>query len=356
MFTNRSGQSVVILFLFLLNAAVAAGAGAPMSTAQLALYQGADREKLLVDGAKKEGQLTLYDSHTWFKTYVKEFEKKYPFIAVSEWRNDSKNIIRRAMEEFAANRAIVDVVETTSEGMGLMKRDGLFQEYFTSQARFYPDTVTSKGKNGLYYLGDRETYNSLGFNSTLIAPNDAPKSLKELLDPKWKGKMSIVSTSTGVRWIGVMIEVMGREFLDKMAEQELKVQDMSGAALSGLVASGEVPLSPTIFDADVTVAKQKGAPVEWRPLDPVITTVGYSGLSSKAPHPHAALLFLDYVHSKEGQQLMMKGGLWSPREDTGSRQQKFKKIYLDEKYSLEELENKFSQWEKLLRLLFVTRK
>jgi hypothetical protein len=53
---------------------------------------------------------------------------------------------------------------------------------------------------------------------------------------------------------------------------------------------------------------------------------------------------------------MMKGGLWSPREDTGSRQQKFKKIYLDEKYSLEELENKFSQWEKLLRQLFVTRK
>jgi iron(III) transport system substrate-binding protein len=356
MFTNRSVQSISMLFLFLLPAAFAAGAGAPMSTAQLALYQGAGREKILIDGAKKEGQLTLYDSHTWFKTYVKEFEKKYPFIAVSEWRNDSKNVIRRAMEEFAANRAIVDVVETTSEGMGLMKRDGLFQEYFTSQARFYPDTVKSKGKNGLYYLGDRETYNSLGFNSTLIAPNDAPKSLKELLDPKWKGKMSIVSTSTGVRWIGVMIEVMGREFLDKMAEQELKVQDMSGAALSGLVASGEVPLSPTIFDADVTVAKQKGAPVEWRPLEPVITTVGYSGLSSKAPHPHAALLFIDYVHSKEGQQLMMKGGLWSPREDTGSRQQKFKKIYLDEKYSLEELENKFSQWENLMRQLFVRRK
>jgi iron(III) transport system substrate-binding protein len=205
-------------------------------------------------------------------------------------------------------------------------------------------------------LGDRETYNSLGFNLSLITPNEAPKTLKDLLDPKWKGKMAMVSTSTGVRWIGAMIETMGREFLDKMVEQELKVQDMSGAALAGLVASGEVPLSPTIFDADVTVAKQKGAPIDWRPLEPVVTTVGYSALSSKAPHPHAALLFLDYVHSKEGQQLMMKGGLWSPRDDTGSRVQKFKKLYLDEKYTLEELENKFSQWEKLLRQLFVARK
>jgi iron(III) transport system substrate-binding protein len=331
-------------------------ASAPLSATQLALYQGANREKILVEGAKKESQLVLYDSHTWFKTYVKEFEKKYPFITVSEWRNDSKNVIRRALEEFAANRAIVDVIETTAEGMGLMKRDGLFLEFFTPQARAFPDAVKAKGKNGLYYLGDRETYNSLGFNASLISTAEVPKTLKELLDAKWKGKMSIVSTSTGVRWVGVMMETMGREFLDKMAEQELKVQDMSGAALAGLVGSGEVPLSPAIFDADVTVAKQKGVPIEWRPLEPVTTTVGYSALSAKAPHPHAALLFLDFLYSKEGQQLIMKGGLWSPREDTGSRTQKFKKIYLDEKYSLEELEGKFSQWEKLLRQLFVARK
>ena len=234
--------------------------------------------------------------------------------------------------------------------------DGVFHEYFTPEARHYPDDVKAKGKSGLYYLGDRETYNSLGFNTTLISANEAPKSLKELLDPKWKGKMSIAGTSTGVRWVGSTLDTLGREFLNKMAEQELTVQNMSGAALAGLVSSGEVPLSPTIFDADVTVAKQKGAPIEWRPLDPVVTTVGYSGLSSKAPNPHAALLFLDYIHSKEGQQLMMKGGLWSPREDLGSLEQKFKKIYLDSKYSLDELEKKLTEWENLMIQLFVRKK
>ena len=266
--THRASPSIAILLLCLVEAAIALAASAPMSLSQLALYQGADREKILIEGAKKEGQLTLYDSHTWFRTFVKEFEKKYPFIKVSEWRNDSKNVIRRAMEEFKSSRNLADVIETTAEGMGLMKRDAMFQEYYSPEARYYPDDVKSKGKNGLYYLGDRETYNSLGFNTNVIGPNDAPRTLKELLDPKWKGKMSIVSTSTGVRWIGNTLNTMGREFLDKMAEQELKVQDMSGAALSGLVASGEVPLSPTIFDADVTVAKQKGAPIEWRPLEP----------------------------------------------------------------------------------------
>jgi iron(III) transport system substrate-binding protein len=331
-------------------------ASAPMSPAQLALYQGADRDKILIEGAKKEGQLTFYNSHPWFRTYVKDFEKKYPFIKVSEWRSDSKNLLSRAMAEFNSSRSLVDVIETTAEAMWVMKRDGVFQEYFTPEARYYPEDVKAKGKNGLSYLGDRETYNSLGFNTTLISPNEAPRTLKELLDPKWKGKMSIAGTSTGVRWVGSTLDTLGREFLNKMAEQELTVQSMSGAALAGLVASGEVPLSPTIFDADVAVAKQKGAPIEWRPLDPVVTTVGYSGLSSKAPHPHAALLFLDYLHSKEGQQLMMKGGLWSPREDLGSLEQKFKKVYLDSRYSLEELEKKLTEWENLMRRLFVSKK
>jgi ABC-type Fe3+ transport system substrate-binding protein len=85
-------------------------------------------------------------------------------------------------------------------------------------------------------------------------------------------------------------------------------------------------------------------------------TVGYSGMTVKAPNPHAALLFLDFLHSKEGQQGIMKGGLWSPREDIGTTEQEFKKIYLDEKYSIEELEGKFPQWEGLMRQLFMRKR
>src|SRR5919198_1424902 len=246
-------RSVAFCVLSLCAAGVASGAMAP---SQLALYQGSDRDKILIEGAKKEGQLTLYDSHTWFRIYVKDFEKKYPFIKVSEWRSDSKNLLSRATTEFSSSRSFADVIETTAEAMAVMKREGMFQEYFTPEARHYPDDVKSKGKVGLYYLGDRETYNSLGFNITLIPANEAPKVFSDLLNPQWKGKTSIAGTSTGVRWVGCTLETLGREFLNKMAEQELKVQNMSGAALAGLVASGEVPLSPTVFAADVTTAQQ----------------------------------------------------------------------------------------------------
>src|SRR4026209_307715 len=111
--------------------------------------------------------------------------------------------------------------------MGILKREGLFQEYFSPEARFYPNDLKPKGKNGFFYLPNRETYNSLGFNTKLVLPAGAPRTLKDLADPKWKGKMSITSTSTGVRWIGNALETQGREYLDKMSEQEISVQDMA---------------------------------------------------------------------------------------------------------------------------------
>jgi len=353
---HRAASILAVLVLYLLNTVNVFAAAAPISASQLALYQGTDREKILIEGAKKEETFTLYDSHTWFRTIAKEFEKKYPFIKVSEFRTDGRNLIKRAIEEIAAGQFIADVIATTSEQMAIMKRDGVFQEYILADARYYPDDVKMKGKNGFYHIGHYETYNSLGFNTSLVPPTEAPKTMSDFLNPKWKGKMSIVSTTTGTRWIGSTLNVMGREFLEKMANQEVKVQNMSGAALAGLVVSGEVPLSPTIFDANIHTAKQKGAPVEWRPLEPVVTTVSYSGLTLKPPHLHAALLFLEYLHSKEGQQLIMKGGLWSPREDIATLEQRFRKSYLDEKYSLDEAEKKFAEWDKLMQQLFIRKR
>lgn len=351
-FTCLSLISLICLIL----GVTAFAADAPMTPAQLALYQGADREKILIEGAKREGQFTLYTSHTWFRTFVKEFEKKYPFVKASEWRNDSKNVLRKVFEEAKAGRLLVDVVETTADGMGVMKREGLFQEYYSPEARHYPNELKPRGKSGFFYLPDRETYNSLGFNSKIVPPASAPRTLRDLIDPKWKGKMAITTTTTGVRWVGNALENLGREYLEKMAEQDVSVQDMAPAALINLVGSGEIPLSPTIFDANVTLAKQKGAPVEWRPLEPVVTTVGSAGLLAKAANPHAALLFIDYLLSREGQQLIMKGGLWSPREDVGSVEQKFKKNYLDEKYTSEQMEAKIGEWEALLRQLFMRKR
>jgi iron(III) transport system substrate-binding protein len=285
-----------------------------------------------------------------------EFEKKYPFVKANVWRSDSKALLKRLTEELTAGRSIADVVETSPEYISIMVREKMLQEHFSPELSAYDDDAKIKGKIGVYAWTNREIYISLGFNSKLVSPADAPKSIKDYLDPRWKGKMSIAGTTTGVQWVGAILDMMGREFLDKLSAQEINVQNISGAALSGLVASGEVPLSPTIFNSNIFTHKQKGAPVEWRPLDPVIAGVGTSGMVLNAPHPYAALLFLDYLHSKEGQQVAMKGGLSSARTDIGSLEQKFKKVYIESKYTAEQFEKKIEEWESMMRRLFIRKR
>ena len=77
----------------------------PLSAAELAFYQGTDREKILVEGAQKEGQVTFYTSNTWVAGPVsQEFGKKYPFVKANVWRSDSKALLKRLTEEVAAGR------------------------------------------------------------------------------------------------------------------------------------------------------------------------------------------------------------------------------------------------------------
>ena len=348
----------VVLFalIFAWPASIAAQAK-PMSIAELALYRGKDRENILLEGAKREGQVTFYTSNTWVAGPVsQEFEKKYPFVKANVWRSDSKALLRRLTDEHAAGKFLADVVETSPEYVTILSRNSMLQDYYSPELRFYDDNAKVKGKNGVIAWTNREIYISLGYNTKLIPPAEAPKSLNDYLDPKWKGKMSIAGTTTGTQWIGAVLEARGREFLEKVSAQDINVQNISGAALSGLVASGEVPLSPTIFNSNVFTHKQKGAPIDWRPVDPVIAGVGTSGMVVNAPHPHAALLFLDYLHSKLGQEVAMKGGLSSARNDIGSLEQKFKKVYLESEYTPEEFEKKFNEWEGLMRKLFIQKR
>ena len=94
-----------------------------------------------------------------------------------------------SLEEIRAGQYIADVIATTGEQMDLMKREGVFLEHHVPEARHYPEEVRHKGKNGFFYVGHYETYASLGFNTTLIPPAEAPRTMHDLLHPKWKGKI-----------------------------------------------------------------------------------------------------------------------------------------------------------------------
>jgi len=137
----------------------------------------------------------------------------------------------------------------------------------------------------------------------------------------------VPGSSTLGNWIGAMIMDRGEAFVRRFADQKIRVYEVSARAVANLVVSGEVPLSPALFNSHMANSQDQGAPVDWRPLGGVYATTGAMALAAKAPHPHAAMLFIDFILSQEGQGLYQKLGYASSRTDMPVRQAKPTKIY-----------------------------
>ena len=146
----RGADFPIGIAILIFAATKAFAADAPMSPAQIALYQGPDREKIILEGARKEGQLVFYNSHTWFKSVAQEFEKKYPFIKVSEWRAEGPDVFKRVVEESRAERYLADVVESTEANIASLHKQELLREHYSPEIRVYDSEVLAKGKCGVY--------------------------------------------------------------------------------------------------------------------------------------------------------------------------------------------------------------
>ena len=230
---------------------------------------------------------------------VDAFEKKYPYLKVAIWRNAADTLMSRVLEEYKSGRYLCDVIESAQ--LIHVAKTGILQPYYSPhQAAIEEGAMQKAPGEGYLTVGFREGGIGLGYNTKQISRKEIPKTYQELLDPKWKGKMAIAGSQTGVSWMAAMLVTYGEDFVKKIAQQNITVHMVSGVALQGMVESGEQILSPTVFDNYVSVAKQKGAPIDWYPLEPVYVNLGEMALFRHPPNPHAALLFIDFELSKEG--------------------------------------------------------
>lgn len=325
----------------------------PATVAEIALYKGVDRQQILEEGAKKEGKLLLYTSAILTQSVqpmVAAFEKKYPYLKVEIFRASNDDIVKKVLPEYQNRVYQADVFETTTGGMVMLKEAKILQPYYSPEIASYPPEAGDK--DGMFYP-TRESYVSLGYNTKLIAPGEAPKTYQELLDPKWKGKAALsAGGSTAQRWLGGILMTFGEDMVKKLAAQDMAVQNVSGRALADMIISGEVALSPTIYDSHVANSKKKGAPIEWLPIEPVVTNVGQAALASKAPHPNAAMLFNDFLLSEDGQKIYSGTGYGSSRKGMGGTAN-YKKIYVEEGMTSKEFAAAMTKWDKMLEDLFI---
>jgi iron(III) transport system substrate-binding protein len=270
-------------------------------------YRGPDREAKLIEGAKKEGALLLYTSMapTESNQLAQAFEKKYG-IKVQVWRNLSETVLQRAIAEARARRHSVDVIETNAPEIEVLGQEGLISEFHSPHiAALHPYAVPAHRK----YVSDRVNLFVVGFNTQKVKREDIPQTYEGFADPKWKGKVAIESTDQ--EWLGAIVKYWGEEramtFFRKLAA--LKPEMRKGhVLLAQLVAAGETPVGLTIYSANADSIKEKGGPIDWMPVEPLVGRPQGLAVMKNAPHPHAALLFADFVISPEGQALLGRLG------------------------------------------------
>ena len=270
----------------------------------LATYEGADRMQRIAAEAKKEASLMLYTSFaaTDLPRLIPPFEKKYG-IKVNVWRARTASVLQRALSEASARRYEVDAIHISAPEMEALNREQILQAVASPS---YKNLTAGAVPQHRAWAASLLTVFVQAYNTNAIKKQDLPKTFADFLDPKWKGKLGIESEDQD--WFATVAGSMGEEKGMALFREIARINGMSvrtgHTLLNNMVVAGEVPLALTVYNYMPESAKQKGAPIDWFALDPVVARSNAVGVARRAPRPHAALLFHEYMLS-EAQDLLV---------------------------------------------------
>jgi len=259
----------------------------------------------VIEAAKKEGELAWWSTiaQDQSQKIVDEFMKHYPFIKASYWRSGSVGLHNKILIEARAGRSSWDVVsQTTPEFIFDLKQKKLIAPYHSPErGQFSADL---KDRDG-YWTGTYALPTGLGFNTQQVKKEDAPKSYKDLLDSKWKGGKISVDDENYELLVG-LVQAWGKnaavEYLKGLAAQSPTI-GRGATQRTQLLAVGEFPLAIS-YTHTVEWSKSQGTSVDWVNLEPVVIKFDGIMLGAKVAHPNAAKLFIDFVLSQAGQELL----------------------------------------------------
>src|SRR6266850_1352715 len=263
----------------------------------------------LVAAAKKEGKVAFYTAMDLpvAERLAKAFEAKFSGIAVRVERSGAERVFQRIAQEQASNIRVVDVVNT-ADGAHIIvwKRNGWLAPYVPEDvARHCPEQY--RDPDGMSAL-TRVWLSSLGYNTSLVKPEDAPKSFADLLDPKWMGKMVKGHPAYSGTIMTATFQIardLGWGYLEKLARQKI-MQVQSSTDPPKKLALGERAVMADGNDYNLIQLKERGQPVEVvYPAEGTPFITGPTAIFKSAPNPNAARLFQNYLHSRAGQQLLV---------------------------------------------------
>ncbi|HEY7220504.1 MAG TPA: extracellular solute-binding protein [Candidatus Binatia bacterium] len=252
--------------------------------------------------AKKEGKVVLYVSAQLplAQTISRAFEKKYPFLKVEITRTSGENLLNRIKTEKLAGKMAFDVVYGAT--VPLMPTLGVVKPYLSAEAKAYPAKFREPKD---FWVGVSANYYVIGYNTKLVAKNEAPRDWKDLLQARWKGRFAMDPEEFS--WFGAMETYLGEEEANKLmtglARQDIQWRK-NHTTLAQFLAAGEYPAA-LVYAHSIEEMKGKGAPIDWvRTTAPIVLDIQAVALSAQPLHPNAGKLFVDFLLSSEAQTII----------------------------------------------------
>lgn len=267
----------------------------------------------LIDAAKKEGEVTWYTTLVVgqiVRPMIAAFEAKYPGIKVNYVPAPWQETALRLTNEARAGSVKGDLFDGGITYYPL-NQAGLVDHYKPEAAKDFP--AEFKDPTGLWTANIVQIATP-SINTDQVSPGDTPKTLEDLLSPRWSGKMAWTdspSASGPPGFIGNVLMTMGQEkgmaFLERLAKQRIANVPAIQRVVLDQNISGQYPLVLCIYNYHAVISAAQGAPVKWLKLAPILT-FGTFGLMKNSPHPSAARLFIEFNLSDEGQRIYAKAG------------------------------------------------
>jgi ABC-type Fe3+ transport system substrate-binding protein len=302
--TNKTYLSIVISLLWFWPNILSAQT-AESKLAALEKVGPQERQQRLYELAKNEGEAVIYANMdvSAMKPLTDGFMKRYPGTKAASVHFSGAAIITRLDVEARAGKPVSDVVLSGQLGVLALIEKKIAMRYRSPEREFFRDGL--KDKDGLWTAYMTNVMVS-AYNTRQIKKEEAPRTVEDLLKPRWKGKLTMDSQS--YVWFGTMLQYLGEEaglrFMRQLNEQNISHQ-RGRRLMTQLVAAGEFDMAvETNLNSVLTLNKQ-GAPLSFAPIQPYFLSPSLVFMSANAPRPYTGALFIDYLLSEDGQKIVV---------------------------------------------------
>ena len=263
----------------------------------------------LLEAAKKEGELTWYivflPSEEAENT-ARAFTARYPGIKVNVVRTTAQVAFQRLNQDLRAGTPNCDVFASTDISHYVdLKNRKLLAKYTPAAVASVDKRLQNIDPDGYYHVVNVAMV-GLIYNTDKVKPADAPRSWSALVDPKWKGQVSVghpgYSGFIGV-WCIEMRRLYGDGWFKKLAANKPQVGRSSIDTVT-TVNSGERSISGGPINLAAQLAGKGNPLAVVAPAEGTVVMMSPSAIMANAPHPNAAKLFMEWFIGSDDIQKM----------------------------------------------------